>query len=83
MKKFPPKIIPSLFLDWKRTKDRPMMGALDQLAPKPQCRILDDKICVHWWRVGAKPGDKCACGKRRLTKSADMFLTMSYADENR
>ncbi len=49
------------------------MTALDSLLGRrgdpPKCRVVSDKIAVHWFPMNARMGDPCLCGA--TTKDAD------------
>ena len=49
------------------------MSALESLLGRrgdaPKCRVVSDKIAVHWFPTGAAQGTPCLCGA--TTKDAD------------
>lgn len=50
------------------------MSALDAVIGRdgepPRCKILSDNIVMHWFAIGAQPGDACLCGDTVMKREA-------------
>ena len=51
-----------------------MDSLLGRAGEPPKCRVVSDKIAVHWFPVGAVPGDACLCGATARDADEDVAI---------